>query len=117
MKQAGSPPPQQDSHEEISELIETLHAIEQRLEQLTGGEVDAVAGRDGRTFLLRRAQEELRHADASRQAAILNALPAHLALLGPQGEILSVNEGWKRFARANGLADSTAGAGVNYLEP
>jgi hypothetical protein len=38
---------------EISALIETLHQTSLRLEELTCGEVDAVADRDGRTFLLR----------------------------------------------------------------
>ena len=50
--------PAVDGSDEISTLIETLLATEQRLEVLTAGEVDTVAGRDGRAFLLRRAQEE-----------------------------------------------------------
>ena len=82
---AKSSPPPDDANEEISALIETLHETEQRLEELTAGEVDTVADRDGRTFLLRRAQEQLRHSEAAKQAAILNALPAHIALLDTQG--------------------------------
>ena len=66
-----SPP---DANEEISALIETLHETEQRLEELTAGEVDAVAGRDGRSFLLRRAQDQMRHAEAAKHAAILSEL-------------------------------------------
>jgi len=55
-------------------LIETLHRTEQRLEKLTAGEVDTVADRDGRTFLLRRAQDRLRLSEAAKQADTLDAL-------------------------------------------
>ena len=89
-----------DASDEVATLIETLHKTGQRLEELTAGEVDAVADRDGRTFLLRPAQEQLRYSEAAKQAAILNALPAHIALLDPQGLIISVNESWRRFASA-----------------
>ena len=82
-----------DANKEISALIETLHRTEQRLEELTAGEVDTVADHDGRTLLLRRAQDHLRHHEAAKRAAILNALPAHIALLDIQGFIISVNEG------------------------
>lgn len=104
-----------DSNEEIPALIETLLATEQRLEELTSGEVDSVAGLDGRTFLLRRAQEQLRHIEADKQAAILNALPAHIALLDTEGNIISVNEAWRRFAVANVLCAPEHGVGLNYL--
>ena len=73
--------------DELSALIETLHETGQRLEELTKGEVDAVTDRDGRTFLLRHAQDHLRLSEASKQAAILNALPADIAMLDAQGVI------------------------------
>ena len=104
-----------DSNEEIPALIEPLLATEQRLEELTAGEVDSVAGLDGRTFLLRRAQEQLRHIEADKQAGILNALPAHIALLDAEGNILSVNEAWRQFALANFLRAPEHGVGLNYL--
>jgi two-component system, cell cycle sensor histidine kinase and response regulator CckA len=107
--------PPLDVNEEISTLIETLLATEQQLEQLTEGEVDTVADHDGRTFLLRRAQEQLRHSEAGKQAGILNALPAHIALLDTQGTIVSVNEAWRRFAVANVLPAPGHGVGLNYL--
>jgi diguanylate cyclase (GGDEF)-like protein/PAS domain S-box-containing protein len=102
--------------EEIFALIETLHLTGQRLEQLTSGEVDAVADREGRTFLLRHVQEQLRHTEAARQAAILDALPAHIALLNARGSIISVNQGWRAFASANALQGPQYAIGVNYLE-
>jgi PAS domain S-box-containing protein len=101
--------------ERIAALIETLHDTEQQLEALTAGEVDTVANQAGRTFLLRGAQEQLRHQDANKQAALLNALPVHVALLDPEGVIVAVNDAWRRFGDANGLGDATHGVGRHYL--
>jgi PAS domain S-box-containing protein/diguanylate cyclase (GGDEF)-like protein len=109
-------PPSGDATEEVARLIETLFENEQRLEELTAGEVDTVVSRDGRTFLLRRAQEQLRRTEAARQAAILNGLPAHVALLDAQGIIVSVNEAWRRFAGTNVLQGPGYGIGLNYLD-
>ena len=53
---------------------------------------------------------------AETQAAILNAIPAHIALLDAQGVILVVNESWKRFASANVLQSPAFSVGCNYLE-
>ena len=108
-------PPAGDANEEVSVLIEALHKTEQRLEKLTAGEVDTVADRDGRTFLLQRAQEQLRHIESTKQAAILNALPAHIALLDTQGRIVLVNEAWRHFTGANVLQGPGYGIGLNYL--
>jgi diguanylate cyclase (GGDEF)-like protein/PAS domain S-box-containing protein len=112
----GGPAPAADTSEEVFALIEVLHSTGKRLEELTAGEVDTVADRHGRPLLLQHAQEELRHTEAARQAAILNALPAHIALLDSQGRILSVNETWRRFADANGFRNPGYGIGLNYLE-
>jgi PAS domain S-box-containing protein len=101
---------------EIAALIETLVETERRLELLTAGEVDSVTSQDGRTFLLRRAQEQLRHSDAKRQAAVLNALPAHIALLDAHGTIVSVNEAWRQFGGTNVLQYPGNDVGLNYLE-
>lgn len=105
-----------DTTTEVSALIETLLKAGKRLEELTGGEIDTVADREGRTFLLQRAQEHLRQGDAAKQAAIINALPAHIALLDNDGVIVSVNEAWKRFAALNFLQGPAYAIGVNYLE-
>lgn len=104
-----------DVTEEISALIEALNRTEQRLDELTAGEVDSITDRHGRTFLLHRAQEQLREREAARQADILNALPAHIALLDVQGQISSVNEAWRQFARVNATHGPGYGVGVNYL--
>lgn len=105
-----------DSNEEVDALIETLHQTEHRLENLTAGEVDSVTDSHGRTLLLRRAQDHMRLNEAAKQAAILNALPANIALLDARGRILSVNKAWRRFAGANMLQGPAYGIGVNYID-
>lgn len=105
-----------DANEEIAALIETLNRAEQRLEALTAGEVDTVTDRDGRTLLLRRAQNHMRHNEAAKQAAILNALPANIALLDTHGRIRSVNEAWRRFDRTNAIQCPGYEIGLNYLD-
>lgn len=70
----------------------------------------------------RLAEEKLRESEATlrllaeTQIAILNALPAHVALVDAQGVIVSVNESWRRFAAANVLQSPSFGLGQNYLE-
>jgi hypothetical protein len=71
---------------------------------------------DGRMFLLRRAQEQLRHSEADKQAAILNALPAHIALLDAGGRIIAVNETWRNFGRASVVHGPGYEIGFNYLK-
>ncbi len=105
----------EESGAEVAGLIATLHETERRLEELTGGEVDTVSSGSGGPFLLRRAQEELRASEATRQAAILNALPAHIALLDADGVIVSVNDAWRQFATANHLQGPAFAIGINYL--
>ncbi|CAH1903744.1 PAS domain S-box-containing protein/diguanylate cyclase (GGDEF) domain-containing protein [Candidatus Nitrotoga sp. HW29] len=100
----------EDANEKISALIETLRHTEQRLEELTAG--GTAAGQDGRAYLLRRAQDHMRHSEA----AILNALPAHIALLDAQGVIVSVNEAWRRFTSKNAIQGQGHGVGTNYLD-
>ena len=113
---AGRRPPAEIATEELSVLIKTLRETNQRLEELTHGEIDTVADREGRSFLLHRAQGQLRYTEAAKQAAILNALPAHIALLDTRGIIVSVNEAWGRFAGASVLLAPKYGIGLNYLE-
>jgi diguanylate cyclase (GGDEF)-like protein/PAS domain S-box-containing protein len=104
-----------DTHKEISALIARLHDTGQRLELLTAGEVDSVSDAQGRTFLLQSAQERMRQIEATRQAAVLNALPAHIALLDAQGVIVTVNEAWRDFGDANAVQGPGYGVGADYL--
>lgn len=108
-----SPPP--GDSDEISVVIKALREADFRLEQLTSGEVDTVSDREGRSFLLRRAQDQWREAEAAKQAAILNALPACIAVLDAAGRVLSVNEMWGRLTAGNALHGPAYGVGNNYL--
>lgn len=47
---------------------------------------------------------------------VLEALPAHTAVVSADGEIVSVNEPWKRFADENGLGSSDYCVGESYLD-
>jgi PAS domain S-box-containing protein len=108
--------------EEISQLVQVFQQTVQRLQDLTGGELDSVLLQGGGTYLLQEAQEKLRQSEARQreaaatQTAILNALPAHIALMDHRGVILSVNDGWRKFAGDNTLEDAAYGVGKNYLE-
>lgn len=46
---------------------------------------------------------------------VLDSLPAHVAVLGPDGTILTTNAAWRRFQQENGGLPSTCGEGCNYL--
>jgi diguanylate cyclase (GGDEF)-like protein/PAS domain S-box-containing protein len=109
-----SPPP--GDSDEISIVIKALREADLRLEELTSGEVDTVSDREGRSFLLRRAQAQLRETEAAKQAAILNALPACIAVLDAAGRVLSVNDMWGRLTAGNALHGPAYGVGNNYLE-
>ncbi|MDI1310566.1 PAS domain S-box protein, partial [Prosthecobacter sp.] len=98
-----------------------LQETELELQVLTGGQLDAITLPSGDPLLLREAQEKLHVAEAAQritaetQIAILNALPAHIALLDAQGVILTVNESWRRFASANMPQSADFFVGQNYL--
>lgn len=111
----------EETQNEIASLIRTLDKTQQRLRELTGGEVDAVLAPGGQSYLLLEAQEKLRRSEvaqrdlAALQSSVLNALPAHIALINHEGVIISVNDGWRRFAESGGLQSSDSGLGQNYL--
>ena len=100
---------------ELSALMRTLLKTGQRLEELTAGQVDTVVDQDGRTLFLRGTQEQLKKSGDSRQVGILNALPAHIALLDGKGNIVSVNEAWSRFASETTIRGPGT-VGLNYVE-
>ena len=55
-----APPAAEDPQDEIVALVRVLHETQQRLQELTGGEVDAVTIPGGESYLLLAAQEKLR---------------------------------------------------------
>lgn len=108
--------------EELIGLVVQLREIEERIVELTAGSVDAVMDQQGRPWLLSGAQQELRERSelqlrfSEQQAAILNALPAHIALLDARGDIIDVNQAWRLFAEDNKLVSPSQGVGGNYLK-
>jgi diguanylate cyclase (GGDEF)-like protein/PAS domain S-box-containing protein len=110
-----SPPPGEMS-DEMSGTIKALREADLRLEELTAGEVDTVSDREGRPFLLQRAQHQLRDTEAAKRLAILNALPAQIALLDAQGRIVAVNERWGLPTGGGALRGPAFRIGLNYAE-
>jgi PAS domain S-box-containing protein len=108
-------PPDDATVADIASLVEEMARIDERLDTLLGGGVDSLTASNGKTFLLQRAQRQLHLSEAAHQAAILAALPAHVALLDGQGVIVSVNGAWNQFAGDNGMADPGRGLGSSYL--
>lgn len=109
-------------HAGLADLVETLHATHLQIRALAGEGVDAVVHpSSGTTYLLSDAQGDLRRLEqverqhASELAAILDALPAEIALIDQGGIILMVNEAWRAFARQNGLNLSNFAVGSSYL--
>jgi diguanylate cyclase (GGDEF)-like protein len=58
--------------------------------------------------------ETLSSALATRRA-LIDSLPAHIALLDGDGKILDVNDQWRHFGTHNASRDTTFGVGSNYL--
>ena len=63
--------------EEIAALVQTLHRTQQRLQELTGGEVDAVVQPGGQSYLLQKAQEKLQHSEEKHRelASVRSSTP------------------------------------------
>ncbi len=108
--------------EELIGLASQLREIEQRISEVSGGTVDAIVDREGRPHLLRGAQQdlhgrvELQRRFSEQQAAILDALPAHIALLDAEGNIVAVNKAWRQFGETNSPDTRFCGEGSNYLD-
>ncbi|MBC7796015.1 MAG: response regulator [Pyrinomonadaceae bacterium] len=63
------------------------------------------------------AERNRRESEHYKQEA-LDSLSEHIAILDKNGNIVAVNEAWRRFARENGAGDdqTSYGIGANYLE-
>jgi PAS domain S-box-containing protein len=60
-------------------------------------------------------EEALRKSEALNQS-VLGSLASHIAVLDRDGNIIAVNEAWKRFAYENGIHADASGVGANYLD-
>jgi len=63
----------------------------------------------------KRAETTLRESQALNQA-VLDSLAANIAVLDRDGNIIAVNEDWRRFARENDGAAIADSVGINYLD-
>jgi len=70
----------------------------------------------GEDITERRQAEEALLASRAFLQSTLDALTAHVAVLDEDGDILTVNDAWRRFAANNGYEHDHSGVGVNYLE-
>ena len=119
---SGALPSSRDRNAELLALVADLEVIQHRILDLTNGKIDAVVHPSGILSLLPAAQESLRRREAEQRAfaaeraAILDAIPAQIALLNETGQILVVNKRWLAFGCANGLAADYSSIGKNYLE-
>jgi PAS domain S-box-containing protein len=62
----------------------------------------------------KRAETALRESQALNQA-VLDSLAANIAVLDRNGNIIAVNDAWKRFGQENEGADIADSVGLNYL--
>ncbi len=86
----------QDSSEEIIALVKKLHETQQRLLELTGGEVDAVVYPGGQSYLLHDAQEKLRESE-ERFQGMYAAAATGIAVSTLDGHYLHANAAYCRM--------------------
>jgi PAS domain S-box-containing protein len=86
----------EDSNEELSELVRKLYETLQKIKELTGGEVDAVAHPGGQYYLLNDAQEKLRLSE-ERFQGMYSAAAIGIAISTLDGHYLQANAAYCRM--------------------
>ena len=82
----------------------------------TGGEITGYIGTVEDITERKHSHQALEESEALNRA-VLNSLPANIAVLDSTGMIRAINEEWQRFAEANSHAPAcSVGIGANYLE-
>jgi diguanylate cyclase (GGDEF)-like protein/PAS domain S-box-containing protein len=104
-----------DLQSEVASLIESMHKGARGLDQVAVGEMDPILDPNGRALMIPGTQVQERRREVVRQAAILDALPAQIALLDSAGVIRSVNSTWRTFSIANGGDPRFDPLGRDYL--
>lgn len=110
-----------DKAAKISRLIRKLHETHEELRELTGDGVDTLLHPDGAIYMMPKAQADLTQSEriqrhfADERAAILDSLPASIALLDEDGTILAVNDRWREFAVTNDYPGDPDMIGENYI--
>src|SRR5689334_11201075 len=108
-----------EKDDDLQKLVDDLNIAQRRLIEATGGKVDAVLMAPAGLVLLPAAQQQLLRSEAqyrlfaAEKAAILDALPAHVALLDRDGKILAVNKAWRDFANGDCLSGNHVGIGAD----
>lgn len=109
-------------------LLRRIRALMRATERVAAGErgVRANVSGAGEIHSLAAAFDRMaetldrRHAiiEQSRafQAALLDAVPANMAVLDADGRIVAVNRNWREFGARNGLALPDSGIGASYVE-
>src|ERR671912_396424 len=116
---AGTPLITSDTHTIGTLCLLNAQPIEFGKDQMRvlGGFAQAVVGRLELLGALGREQaarqEEARRSEDHQRT--LDSLSAHIAIIDETGTIVAVNEAWRDFARANGLAAQNYAEGANYL--
>lgn len=91
--------------------------------RIEGKTIPPVAGRDGAPRLLvsfsdisaqKASERKLRESGEFLQA-VLDSLPAHIAVLNQTGDIVMVNREWREFGDENGLTLSDCCLGESYI--
>jgi PAS domain S-box-containing protein len=124
---AAADPLAPDAAAGISELVERLHAIDERLEVLLGGEIDSVTNKAGRTTLLRRAQGHLRESEHVREAQALRAsavefrslaeaMPQIVWITAADGSNTYFNQRWMDYTGLS-LQDSVGRGWIKPFHP
>ncbi len=103
--------PDPDDNELVA-LMKRFEESEAALKAHLANASAGLGGSTGSTLLFKRAQQQA----MEMQTSILDALPAHVALVNESGVIIAVNRAWRRFAAANGYQEGKSPLGTNYLE-
>jgi two-component system cell cycle sensor histidine kinase/response regulator CckA len=107
---------------QVAILAKRLAETAVDLQSLLGNETDSIVCPDGASFLLLPAQESLRHSEevqrhaVEMQRTILDAIPAHLAVLDRSGVTIFINESWRRFLGGPHGSCEYVKIGQNYIE-
>jgi two-component system cell cycle sensor histidine kinase/response regulator CckA len=110
------------SQGKVETLAKRLADTANDLQLLLADEADSIVCPGGESFLLLPAQASLRHSEeVQRQAAemqrtILDAIPAHLAVLDQNGVIIFINESCQKFLGSSQGSCEFVKIGQNYLE-
>ncbi|NWF39206.1 PAS domain S-box protein [Mariprofundus sp. NF] len=68
-----------------------------------------------RDLTLRKEAEAELEEERRFSERVLNSLASHVAVLDDRGEIVFVNDSWRRFAHENGMPEGLEPEGMNYL--